>query len=158
MYEHLKMRTHVSIPSEVGRGRARNGTTTKRHSQRISFNPLGGGARSGSKRHRSLTRREPTPCFNPLGGGARSGSPHPTHGRSAPTGRFQSPRRWGEVGLTDTLQSLKSNPPRFNPLGGGARSGSQWVPGASSGNSIGFNPLGGGARSGSAVAATTGPT
>src|SRR5271166_2706961 len=48
--------------------------------------------------------------------------------------RFQSPRRWGEVGLLFLFwRSVDSL-------------------------TVGFNPLGGGARSGSAVAATTGPT
>jgi len=62
----------VSIPSEVGRGRARMTTCAITGTSSASFNPLGGGAGSGSQ---PLTFDENT------------------------TVEFQSPWRWGGVGL-----------------------------------------------------------
>jgi len=64
--------------------------------------------------------------FNPLGGGAWSGSQLPCGAVAADPDQFQSPRRWGGVGLSarnpSDLFSFRQF--RFNPLGGGAGSGS----------------------------------
>ena len=66
----------VSIPSEVGRGRAR-----------ADVESPGG---------RAVKCR-----FNPLGGGAGSGSQYRCEAhRPSSRSRFQSPRRWGGVGLS----------------------------------------------------------
>ncbi len=70
---------NVSIPSEVGRGQARTSSTCRRPWNRLPrdrFNPLGGGAGSGSFElayHIDTVRLAFR--FNPLGGGAGSGSP-----------------------------------------------------------------------------------
>ena len=95
----------VSIPSEVGRALSGSspipGSTTRR------FNPLGGGAGSGSQ-GMWTPMPNPTMRFNPLGGGAGSGSG--TRSRSIPgkNGSFNPLRRWGGVGL---LTSFASNRP-----------------------------------------------
>ena len=88
---------------------------------------------------------------------------------------FQSPRRWGGVGLALIATGTVRDYTRFNPLGGGAGSGSNMrcqeptftsgivsIPSEVGGvglhqlscnqivpTSLGFNPLGGGAGSGS---------
>ena len=128
----------VSIPSEVGRGRAHMSTAgcdIRVHTS-IRFNPLGGGAGSGSTWSSLVSMPsdggwlESIRCrFNPLGGGAGSGSmtfdKHNSSGRrvSIPSEvgrgrtlacsqditehhrlRFQSPRRWGGVGLRMSSQ------------------------------------------------------
>ena len=65
----------VSIPSEVGRGRARSGLTCLSWWRKCRFNPLGGGAGSGSQAR----------CYGE---------------NVTLIIEFQSPRRWGGVGLT----------------------------------------------------------
>ena len=68
--------------------------------------------------------------FNPLGGGAGSGSHAASHVQSRCVAQsigsmFQSPRRWGGVGLsTHRMPWSRSRLAGFNPLGGGAGSGS----------------------------------
>ena len=136
----------VSIPSEVGRGRALiNSAVGHRQIRRLRFNPLGGGAGSGSH----VSGRCSSATFNPLGGGAGSG----TCRRPLRRCLFQSPRRWGGVGLEFIWQALlNASLLRFNPLGGGAGSGSiQRIVQLDARAGLGFNPLGGGAGSGSQV-------
>src|SRR5208337_5199128 len=62
---HLRF---VSIPSEVGRGRPCNTSSPMPAGPWFRFNPLGGGAGSGSSRCRLLLSHA-SACFNPLGGG-----------------------------------------------------------------------------------------
>ena len=88
----------VSIPSEVGRGRARGIYARGTRGGSLRFNPLGGGA--GFRDHPALKRD--------------------------PSTEFQSPRRAGS-GSQGTLTEL-SRMARFNPLGGGAGSGSGMSP------------------------------
>src|SRR5208337_7778 len=64
----------VSIPSEVGRGRAPCYVVRDPPAAAVRFNPLGGGAGAGSKELRPGGRGTAAVCFNPLGGGAGSGS------------------------------------------------------------------------------------
>ena len=110
----------VSIPSEVGRGRAPMQVQAL-DSTRLRFNPLGGGAGSGS--HRNADVGTMLPGFNPLGGGAGSGSVEVDETRTSGD-TFQSPRRWGGVGLSGRSRSSRVALICFNPLGGGAGSGS----------------------------------
>ncbi len=138
----------VSIPSEVGRGRAPS--TCRRpwsKSRPAGFNPLGGWAGSGSEvlldkapefaRFQSPRRWGGvglftigfTPCrtfrsFNPLGGGAGSGPLEAVGISFDDIPEFQSPRRWGGVGLHVDGRLMTLSAFRFNPLGGGAGSGS----------------------------------
>jgi len=67
--------------------------------------------------------------FNPLGGGAGSGSHQrlvSIFGGIRKVISLQSPRRWGGVGLASTtFNASRIISPSFNPLGGGAGSGSQ---------------------------------
>ena len=74
-----------------------------------------------------------SPSFNPLGGGAGSGSKHMQKAmEQISASGFQSPRRWGGVGLGRTLLRPATASPLtcclfcFNPLGGGAGSGSPY--------------------------------
>src|SRR5271157_575888 len=64
--------------------------------------------------------------FNPLGGGAGSGSLNRSMLTQLGYTWFQSPRRWGGVGLLyHVIDSCVNDDLGFNPLGGGAGSGSQ---------------------------------
>jgi len=70
----------VSIPSEVGRGRAQPSQDHEESAvqEGSSFNPLGGGAGSGSRTWPiSINTKAGLFRFNPLGGGAGSGSLSP---------------------------------------------------------------------------------
>ena len=67
--------------------------------------------------------------FNPLGGEAAWGSHQrlvSIFGGIRKVISFQSPRKWGRVGLASTtFNTSRIISPSFNPLGGGAGSGSQ---------------------------------
>src|SRR5271157_1269249 len=64
--------------------------------------------------------------FNPLGGGAGSGSLNRSMLTQLGYTWFQSPRRWGGVGLLyHVIGSCVKEDLGFNPLGGGAGSGSE---------------------------------
>jgi len=66
--------------------------------------------------------------FNPLGGGAGSGSSALARYYDVDVTLFQSPRRWGGVGLMGTMATdLTVAKMSFNPLGGGAGSGSKQI-------------------------------
>ena len=154
----------VSIPSEVGRGRALHVSAvddTKVH-RSVSFQSPRRWGGVGLVHLASPAQRLRLLSFNPLGGGAGSGSRHMQKAmEQISASGFQSPRRWGGVGLVhlaSPAQRLRLL--SFNPLGGGAGSGSEdlWARQRGRCYEFRFNPLGGGAGSGSAVAATTGPT
>ena len=162
----------VSIPSEVGRGRALHARQSMtQFSQLDRFNPLGGGAGSGSHHDWQAMLQRHLLSFNPLGGGAGSGSSHPTQGAQA--FHVSIPSEVGR-GRALLINALTSSMPQvgFNPLGGGAGSGSnfsarrsanrnefqsprRWggsgslAPRVNDVSPISFNPLGGGAGSGS---------
>jgi len=92
----------VSIPSEVGRGRAQPSQDHEESAvqEGSSFNPLGGGAGSGSRTWPiSINTKAGLFRFNPLGGGAGSGSMGVVIPLIIFILGFQSPRRWGGVGL-----------------------------------------------------------
>ena len=149
----------VSISSEVGRGRAPRcegkGVQTQddwfqsprrwggvglvhlaspaQRLRLLSFNPLGGGAGSGSQScpaqagsglefqsprrwgrardRRGATTHRCEASFNPHGGGAGSGSRHMQKAmEQISASGFQSPRRWGGVGLVPYAK-LKARSP-----------------------------------------------
>src|SRR5208337_2626133 len=139
----------VSIPSEVGRGRS--GLCPRPpHNVRVSFQSprrWGGVGRDSTPGRRTMFEFR----FNPLGGGAGSGS-HIQHMQKAMeqmTSRsFQSPRRWGGVGLVHQKFITVGHPFRFNPLGGGAGSATSNATMNIGSTTFRFNPLGGGAGSG----------
>src|SRR5271157_1767664 len=99
----------VSIPSEVGRGRARYHRIFSRDRwSSVSFQSprrwggvgLGVVGRVAPWSTRRLSR------FNPLGGGAGSGSQSSSWPLTAcATVSFQSPRRWGGVGLSNPARA-----------------------------------------------------
>ncbi len=122
----------VSIPSEVGRGRAHKTVSRTLTTNHMFQSPRRWGG-VGLEERAAFKAESEELSFNPLGGGAGSGS-------------------------ASSKLALLAVCARFNPLGGGAGSGSQNDVASFDGKSYGFNPLGGGAGSGSAVAATTGPT
>ena len=87
------------------------------------FNPLGGGAGSRVRVH-AARDVDPEFRFNPLGGGAGSGSQSSSWPLTAfATVSFQSPRRWGGVGLSANRATSARLNLSFNPLRGGAGSG-----------------------------------
>jgi hypothetical protein len=123
----------VSIPTEVGRGRALHVSAvddTKVH-RSVSFqSPRRWGGVGLFMSRPSMTPRSIALFrFNPLGGGAGSGSHQrlvSIFGGIRKVISFQSPRRWGGVGLASTtFNTSRIISPSFNPLGGGAGSGSQ---------------------------------
>jgi hypothetical protein len=90
-----------------------------------SFSPLGGGA--GERRPSCSHYPKPRGMsFNPLGGGAGAWDDPTIRQLRRREESFQSPRRWGGVGLASTIfNTSRIISPSFNPLGGGAGSGSQ---------------------------------
>ena len=107
-----------------------------------SFNPLGVGA--GERRPSCSHYPKPRGMsFNPLGGGAGAWDDPTIRQLRRREESFQSPRRWGGVGLAQPLRHAS-----FNPLGGGAGRADRYS--ILAGPSASFNPLGGGAGSGSA--------
>ena len=121
----------VSIPSEVGRGRAPSWRASAwADAFRFQSPRRWGGV--GLVAWAECGDEEDFTGFNPLGGGAGSGSPV----------RVRPHRERAE---------------RFNPLGGGAGSGSQRsVLIRENIGTNGFNPLGGGAGSGSGAGSVGG--
>ena len=134
----------VSIPSEAGR----LGSPVRAWRWVVSAAGFQS-PRGGETVWPALVRPILHACFHPLGGVGASVSLTQS---GMMTIRFQSPRRWGGVGLPAGRHgTVTESEIGFNPLGGGAGSGSdgsrsRWCPGLS-----GFNPLGGGAGSGSAA-------
>ena len=114
----------VSIPSEVGRGRARSASQLRHAHAVCSFQSPRRWGGVGLGRCTGKGNRLPKSRFNPLGGGAGSGS------------TSIASRAWRSIG-------------GFNPLGGGAGSGSKPTGAAMVKTEASFNPLGGGAGSGS---------
>ena len=118
------------------------------------FNPHGGGAGSGS--HQRLVSifggiRKVISFQSPRRWGGVGLNHIPTQEQHC-RDKFQSPRRWDGVGLVH-LASLAQRLRllSFNPLGGGAGSGSEdlWHDNTDAATRFRFNPLGGGAGSGS---------
>ena len=92
----------VSIPSEVGRGRALHVSAvddTKVH-RSVSFQSPRRWGGVGLASTTFNASRIISPSFNPLGVGAGSGSQHMQKAmEQISASGFQSPRRWGGVGL-----------------------------------------------------------
>jgi len=79
----------VSIPSEVGRGRAPRRRPGAVAEAQLRFNPLGGRAGPGSRHHVFLLLQDPLSIT------------------------FQSPRRWGGVGLSGRFAAFAGNRSKF---------------------------------------------
>ena len=162
----------VSISSEVGRGRAPRCEGKGVQTQDDWFQSPRRWGGVGLVHLASPAQRLRLLSFNPLGGGAGSGSQScPAQAGSGL--EFQSPRRWGRArdrrgATTHRCEASfnphgggagrapgtcrrpwsKSRPAGFNPLGGGAGSGWSIWQALLNAFLLSFNPLGGGARSG----------
>src|SRR5271157_6527863 len=114
-----------------------------------SFKPLGVGA--GERRPSCSHYPKPRGMsFNPLRGGAGAWDDPTIRQLRCREESFQSPRRWGGVGLFMSRPSMTPRSIalfRFNPLGGGAGSHNMSARGNAPYYRSCFNPLGGGAGS-----------
>ena len=90
--------SRVSIPSEVGRGRALRSFTSGPQRATFGFNPLGGGAGSGSGNGFLMRATELSVSIPSEVGRGRA--LRLTDATTSGVHEFQSPRRWGGVGLS----------------------------------------------------------
>ena len=119
-------KVRVSIPSEAGAGSGSHRTSTYSETWNVVSIPSEVGRGRAPLREVVAPRAPPAISFNPLGGGAGSGSECDAFLVHVHRVMFQSPRRWGGVGLLIGPVILRDVAnPGFNPLGGGAGSGSR---------------------------------
>src|SRR5208337_3039869 len=127
-------------------GVGRDSAPGRRTMFEFRFNPLGGGAGSGGTLPPAAA---PCSSFVSIPAGSGSHIQHMQKAMEQMTSRsFQSPRRWGGVGLVHQKFITVGHPFRFNPLGGGAGSATSNATMNIGSTTFRFNPLGGGAGSG----------